>query len=239
MVNKGYNYIWYPLTNFVEVENSKFKFCLSEVLSPYTELNLEAINEVKNNIESMKHQLLEVNPFLRFSEIFYLLLEPNNYKNNKKLKNCIFNILIHFLGELDLYLGQNKKDIIIKEMVKNIEKGAFGKKIRDDFKIFKEYEKVIIADGLYCMYNYLDMLESFKKVFKAIFLDSIIYDRLTSETNIVIYLNYKKTKENKTKVEFIKEMFLPLGLEIDLFWEKHFGVIGVDITMRIGEIAIF
>lgn len=239
MVNKGYNYIWYPLTNFVEVENSKFKFCLSEVLSPYTELNLEAINEVKNNIESMKHQILEVNPFLRFSEIFYLLLEPNNYKNNKKLKNCIFNILIHFLGELDLYLGQNKKDIIIKEMVKNIEKGAFGEKIRDDFKIFKEYEKVIIADGLYCMYNYLDMLESFKKVFKAIFLDSIIYDRLTSETNIVIYLNYKKTKENKTKVEFIKEMFLPLGLEIDLFWEKHFGVIGVDITMRIGEIAIF
>lgn len=239
MVNKGYNYIWYPLTNFVEVENSKFKFCLSEVLSPYTELNLEAINEVKNNIESMKHQVLEVNPFLRFSEIFYLLLEPNNYKNNKKLKNCIFNILIHFLGELDLYLGQNKKDIIIKEMVKNIEKGAFGEKIRDDFKIFKEYEKVIIADGLYCMYNYLDMLESFKKVFKAIFLDSIIYDRLTSETNIVIYLNYKKTKENKTKVEFIKEMFLPLGLEIDLFWEKHFGVIGVDITMRIGEIAIF
>lgn len=169
MVNKGYNYIWYPLTNFVEVENSKFKFCLSEVLSPYTELNLEAINEVKNNIESMKHQVLEVNPFLRFSEIFYLLLEPNNYKNNKKLKNCIFNILIHFLGELDLYLGQNKKDIIIKEMVKNIEKGAFGEKIRDDFKIFKEYEKVIIADGLYCMYNYLDMLESFKKVFKAIF----------------------------------------------------------------------
>lgn len=239
MVNKGYNYIWYPLTNFVEVENSKFKFCLSEVLSPYTELNLEAINEVKNNIESMKHQVLEVNPFLRFSEIFYLLLEPNNYKNNKKLKNCIFNILIHFLGELDLYLGQNKKDIIIKEMVKNIEKGAFGEKIRDDFKIFKEYEKVIIVDGLYCMYNYLDMLESFKKVFKAIFLDSIIYDRLTSETNIVIYLNYKKTKENKTKVEFIKEMFLPLGLEIDLFWEKHFGVIGVDITMRIGEIAIF
>ena len=140
---------------------------------------------------------------------------------------------------MDLYLGQNKKDIIIKEMVKNIEKGAFGEDIKGNFKVFKEYEKVIIADGLYCMYNFLDMLEAFKKVFKAIFSDSIIYDRLTSETNIVIYLNYKKTKENMLKVDFIKEMFLPLGLEVDLFWEKHFGVIGVDITMRIGEIAIF
>ena len=124
-------------------------------------------------------------------------------------------------------------------MVKNIEKGAFGEDIKGNFKVFKEYEKVIIADGLYCMYNFLDMLEAFKKVFKAIFSDSIIYDRLTSETNIVIYLNYKKTKENMLKVDFIKEMFLPLGLEVDLFWEKHFGVIGVDITMRIGEIAIF
>ena len=124
-------------------------------------------------------------------------------------------------------------------MVKNIEKGAFGEDIKGNFKVFKEYEKVIIADGLYCMYNFLDMLEAFKKVFKAIFSDSIIYDRLTSETNIVIYLNYKKTKENMLKVDFIKEMFLPLGLEVDLFWKKHFGVIGVDITMRIGEIAIF
>ena len=140
---------------------------------------------------------------------------------------------------MDLYLGQNKKDIIIKEMVKNIQKGAFGEDIKGNFKVFKEYEKVIIADGLYCMYNFLDMLEAFKKVFKAIFSDSIIYDRLTSETNIVIYLNYKKTKENMLKVDFIKEMFLPLGLEVDLFWKKHFGVIGVDITMRIGEIAIF
>ena len=239
MDNRGYNYIWYPLTNFVEIPSNNFKFCLSEVLSPYTELNLEAMNGVKNNLESMKQQVLEVNPFVRFADIFYLLLDPDKYKNNKKLRDCIFNILIHFLGELDLYLGQNKKDIIIKEMVKNIEKGAFGEDIKGNFKVFKEYEKVIIADGLYCMYNFLDMLEAFKKVFKAIFSDSIISDRLTSETNIVIYLNYKKTKENMLKVDFIKEMFLPLGLEVDLFWEKHFGVIGVDITMRIGEIAIF
>ena len=55
MDNRGYNYIWYPLTNFVEIPSNNFKFCLSEVLSPYTELNLEAMNGVKNNLESMKH----------------------------------------------------------------------------------------------------------------------------------------------------------------------------------------
>ena len=84
MDNKGYNYIWYPLTNFVEIPSNNFKFCLSEILSPYTELNLEAINEVKSNLESMKCQTLEVNPFIRFADIFYLLLDPDKYKYNQK-----------------------------------------------------------------------------------------------------------------------------------------------------------
>ena len=239
MANKGYNYIWYPLTNFIEIPSDEFKFKLSEILSPYIELNLTAITQIKKGIETEETKILEVNPFIRFADIFYILLNPDEYKYNKKLRDSFFNILIHFLGELDLYLGQNKKDIIIKEMVKNIEKGAFGEEVKENFKVFKEYEKVIIADGLYCMYNYLDTLEAFKKVFKEIFPDSIIYDKLTSQTNIVIYLNYKKNKKNQEKVKFIQELFLPLGLDIDLFWEKHFGVIGVDITMRIGEIAIF
>ena len=89
------------------------------------------------------------------------------------------------------------------------------------------------------MYNYLGMIDSFKKAVKQIFKDSLIYDKLTSDTNIVVYLNYPKNIENQTKIKFIKEMFLPLGIEIDLFWEKHFGVLGVDITMQIGEIAVF
>lgn len=239
MENKGYNYIWYPLTNFVEVSNDRFKFNLSEKISPYSELNLESVNKIKSNIETMNYKILNINPFLRFGEIFYLLLNPEEYKYDKKVRDSIFNILIHFLGELDLYLGQNKKDIIIKEIVKTIENGAFGEEIGENFKIFKEYEKVTIAEGIHSMYNHLNLLEVFKQVFKQVFPDSIIYDRLTSQTNIIIYLNYKKSKSNILKINFIKDMFLPLGLKIDLFWEKHFGVIGVDITMQIGEMAIF
>ena len=89
------------------------------------------------------------------------------------------------------------------------------------------------------MYCYLNMIEAFKKSIKKIFKDSIIYDNLSSDTNLVIYLKYMKTEENIKKVEFLKEIFLPIGLELDLFWEYHFGVIGVEITMRIGEIAVF
>lgn len=239
MKDKNYNFIWYPLTNFIELENNSFRYELSEKISPYMELNLETINKIESGIEQKKEHIIDINPFYRFSDIFYILLNPNEYALDKNLRDSLLNILTHFLGELDLYLGQNKKDIIVKEIVKNIKNGVLGEEVRKDFEAFKEYEKTIIADILHCMYNYLGMIDSFKKAVKQIFKDSLIYDKLTSDTNVVVYLNYPKNIENQTKIKFIKEMFLPLGIEIDLFWEKHFGVLGVDITMQIGEIAVF
>ena len=35
MKDKNYNFIWYPLTNFIELENNSFRYELSEKISPY------------------------------------------------------------------------------------------------------------------------------------------------------------------------------------------------------------
>ena len=215
-----YNFLWYPLTSFIEKDNENINFEIAEIISPYIEVNMSNINNIQSEIETTDVKV-EINPFIRFNEIFQIITYPD------------------LLGEMDLYLGQNKKDIIVKEMRKDIENGCFGKDSTKLFKLFKEYEKHIIVDILYDMYCYLNMIEAFKKSIKKIFKDSIIYDNLSSDTNLVIYLNYMKTEENIKKVEFLKEIFLPIGLELDLFWEYHFGVIGVEITMRIGEIAVF
>lgn len=240
MKRHDFNYIWYPLTSFVEKEKENIRYKVAEKISPYIELNTTNMTYLKEEIEKIKDELVvEVNPFIRFNNIFQLLLHPDYEKIDLELRESLTNILLHLLGEIDLYLGQNKKDIIVKQMKKDIEVGAFGKKMKEEFGIFKEYEKHIIVDILYNTYCYLDMLEGFKKAIKMIYKDSIIYDNLASTTNLVIYLNYLENEENLKKVKFLKEMFLPIGLELDLFWEYHFGVIGVDITMRIGEIAVF
>ena len=57
-------------------------------------------------------------------------------------------------------------------------------------KIKKSYFNVYINYDMYC---YLNMIEAFKKSIKKIFKDSIIYDNLSSDTNLVIYLNYMKS----------------------------------------------
>jgi hypothetical protein len=32
---------------------------------------------------------------------------------------------------------------------------------------------------------------------------------------------------------------LPISYETEIFWKHHFGIIGVDESMRIGETAIY
>lgn len=54
MKDKNYNFIWYPLTNFIELENNSFRYELSEKISPYMELNLETINKIESGIEQKK-----------------------------------------------------------------------------------------------------------------------------------------------------------------------------------------
>ncbi|WP_278538974.1 hypothetical protein [Fusobacterium varium] len=239
MIKKDeFNYIWYPLTSFVEKNNENINFEVAEIISPYIEVNMPNLNNIQGEIENNDIKV-EINPFLRFNEVFQIITYPDFAEMEVELKKSLVNILFHLLGEIDLYLGQNKKDIIVKEMRKDIERGCFGEDSKKKFQLFKDYEKHIIVDILYDMYCHLDMITAFKKAIKKIFKDSIIYDNLSSDSNLVIYLNYKGNETNIQKVEFLKEIFLPIRLALDLFWEYHFGVIGVEITMKIGEISVF
>ena len=79
----------------------------------------------------------------------------------------------------------------------------------------------------------------FLRVFKEVFLDSIVYlDRL-KKRNIVLYVNYKKTKENRMKIKLLTELFIPLDYKVRTMWENHVGVIGVEETLKIGEMIVF
>mgnify|MGYP003615772779 CR=1 FL=1 len=165
-------------------------------------------------------------------------LDPNIIEK-KELRDKIFNIIIHILSNIDLQEGLNKRIILNRLIVNDIENGVYGEKLRFFFKELKKKEKLIIAGGLQDKYKYDKELEVFKKIFKKIYPDSIIYDSLDDEERLVLFMNYENTKKNKNKEKVIEMLFLPTGLKTKIFWKKHFGVIGVEETMMIGEIAIY
>ena len=237
MKDHNFSYIWYPLTSFYEHDNTKIKYKLASKISPYFELNEESINRVLSE-DSKETKEVDVNPFIRFNNIFSLINKVEK-EEDSTLRASLNNLLLHYLGKIDLYVGQNIKDIYVKEIIRDIEGNSFGSELSEKFKYFKEYEKHMVADILYEMYKGLSMIDSFKKSVKLIFSDSLIYDQRSSDQNISIFLNYSEIEENIKKIDFLKEMFLPLRMQVDLFWEYHFGIIGFDVTMKIGEISIF
>jgi len=41
------------------------------------------------------------------------------------------------------------------------------------------------------------------------------------------------------RMEMLKKLFLPISYETEIFWKHHFGIIGVDESMKIGKTAIY
>ena len=196
------------------------------------------MEEINYNILINKRQTLEINPYYRFDHILSDFLDPN-IMEKRELREKIFNIIIHILSNIDLQEGLNKRLILSRLIINDIENGVFGEKVNGFFRELNKKEKMIIAGGLQDKYKYDRELEVFKKVFKKIYPDSIIYDSLDDEEKLVLFINYENTKKNKQKEKVVEMLFLPTGLKTKIFWKKHFGVIGVEETMVIGEIAIY
>ena len=239
MSREVYRYIWFLTIIMKKKGYSEEEICfkMSKLISPYFELNDVDLNDFVFS-DKKSEITVEVNPFIRFAGIFELLLDPN-FEDNIEIKESLFNIFMHFNNFIDLQDGLNKSIILSKNIIKEIEQGYYGREEKKLFEEFNEEEKLILAENIQEIYIFNENIESLKKIVKKIFLDSIIYDNIYSETKLIIYINYAKNDKNKKKMKFIKNIFLPFDIELRIFWETHFGLIDVDETMKLGEIAIY
>ena len=236
--NENFQYIWSLLVSNNGFENEKIKFIKSSVISPYFELNLENINDIAVG-KSDEEYLIETNPFFRFDDIFSFLLMPDSDGNNEKLKESLLNIVLHILGNFDLYEGQTKKDFYCKEIVRNMESGSCGEKLKNSFSFLNMKEKLYIAE-VFLEYNEgRNQIRCLKKIVKKFFPESIVYDNKYSDENIVIYLGHKKDAKTREIKGIINELFIPLGLKPKYFYEHHFGVLGIEETLMIDSMAVY
>ena len=232
-----YQYIWFLLYQLTKESQSgeNLKYVLSKNISPYSEMNMEDLNY--NNIAAEKTEV-EINPFYRFTDVVNELLNPD-WTGQKELRAELFNIVFHIMANLDLQEGLNKRVLTSRLIIDSIESGRYGGGICELFKVLNKREKVIVADGIQDKYNYLIEIEVFKKVFKSIYPDSLIYDLPDKEEELVLFINEKKTPENRKKEKLLEKLFLPVGLKCRKTWEYHFGIMGVEETMVLGELLIY
>ena len=158
----------------------------------------------------------------------------------KNFKKNVENNVINYLRELDFISGTTVIDVICEKISKEIKNEVLGKKLKKYFFQLNREEQEYISLLVYNQQiNSVNCMKNFKIGVQYFFYDSIIYNEKQQKNKIIIYINKEKNKLNIGKIKILELLFLELGLNLKVFWKNHFGVVNVDETVKIDEIAVF
>ena len=139
------NYIWNVLLEARKkgVNENNISFVPAVVSSPYMEIASEDINYI--NIDN--NSVVEVNPWFRFYDIFKEFF-PSDNDEDIEVREAIFDIIMHFLGDIDLVSGVTKTYFIKQLLLKDIEDNIFGENIKENISVFDNDELDIVLEGM-------------------------------------------------------------------------------------------
>lgn len=208
----------------------KVRYQQAKVYSPYCEASKNSIKE--------EHDItyLSVNGFYRYSAIMEPLFAKRGV--SEEHKGWLYDIYMHYLTILEWRRGINCQEYEINKVRKELEAGKYGESIAETYELLPREDKYYIAHMLYQQQKTRESIIKFSDVLVAVLNNGIVYKNQNQEKQVLFYINSKENiKENKI-IDMICELFLPLGYELRVFRETHFGVFGEEQTMRIDEIEL-
>ncbi|MFF2484388.1 iron-dependent peroxidase [Paenibacillus sp. NPDC058071] len=230
----GLNYVW-DLTIKAERtgrEKKTMYFVPAKVYSPYMELSLVDLNAVRIERE------IEVNPYYRFYDIFRDMFTPDN-EEYAELRAALFDIMMHFLTDIDRMQGMNRREYYIRFVLKDMEDGLFGEDVRRGLALFDREEREIIAANVLRLYETGEAVYLLKDTMRKLFRRSTIYVNCEEKDELVFYVGQKESPETKARIELVRSIFLPIRFDTEIYWEYHFGIQGYEETMQIDRIALY
>ena len=216
-------------TSFVNYYDNFFEF----------ENKLEKDTKIKNlTMENTPKKESKINSFRGRDSI--VEEKKGNISVLKKFKKNIENNAINYLQELDFVSGTTVIDVICEKISEDIKKGILGISLKKYFLLLNSEEQQYIALLIYNeKINNVNCMKNFRLGIKYFFIDSLIYRQRSEKNKIIVYINKPKNRSNIAKIKTLELLCLELGMELKVFWENHFGVVNVDETAKIDEIAVF
>lgn len=234
------NFIWDIVLQAAKdnFESEKIFFKSAESFSPYYEHSFSNINQ--KNVENPE---VEINPLYRFSPIFEYLLHPDVknliFRNQKQFIEFFFDYLTHILAEVDLCHGITQREIYIRQIRRELLRGDFGEIVKSGMNELSRKKQISVADELLKVFETGSSVKSFCNIMKQIFEGCFIYQNNFHPQKIYVYIGQERDESLQKKWQMIRETFLPIDIEVRIFWSEHFGILGVDATMLSDKIAIF
>jgi len=214
---------WWLVMAFIWENYAYFKrYIVGEKISPYME------------VFSDNESVISVNPLIRFSEL-YCMLESVDCSNLKM--DSFQNVLFHYLVSLDLLKGFDQRQIGIDYLRQEIQNGYWGALAENNWKQLNEKHQEVLLHSLYMkLINDSPDDYFFMTVQRLFSVVSLIYEK--SANQYYLYIGERKTEYNQILINFVIGFFWSIQKDIEIVWEKHYGIIGSDNTMKISEILI-
>lgn len=211
----------------------ELRFINSQSPSPYTESSFDFLNS-----DTVEDREIEINPLYRFAmqlgEIF--LPDVVGYEN---VRAMFLDVMLHYIAIWDLRSGGDKKELRAMYILKEVQEGRFLKSIREtllDLE-FNKAKRIIFC--LLDLYKCKDYITIFSKALKELYPKANLYIHSENLRKLILFTGVDKTKKDMERIEMLKELFLPISYETDIFWKYHFGIVGVKESMKIGKMALY
>lgn len=200
--------------------------------SPGLELSFEDLNQ--NTIPST----VEVNPYYRFVTVFKDYFAAD-YNEDIEIRHELFNLMMHYLAELDTHMGMTKREYELAFVVEDIERGLYGGGISDGFQLFTPLEKKIVAEQLLRLHELSERVYLFQETVKKLYAKAVVYGHLTDQDGLMVHVCVEESAAHRTKIQTLACLFLPIHDEVAIYWIHLFGIMGVDGAMKQEEIVMY
>ena len=183
---------------------------------------------------------ISVNPVLRFWHIFQYLYRNLDKENNEALSQAhnVENVLFHYLAMLDRKSGVHLSSLSERQLHNELLDGCFGQTAERLYSGLSDMDKrgLLIFLGRHQKMQGRDCI--FFEALATFFKNSKVYYH-TPEKKYLICVPFCSSEYNKNVMDLLMILFWPLGVDNDIFWDSHFGIIGRDDTMKIDSFVIY
>ena len=213
-------------------------FAQAEEYSPFYEQSFPCINE-----RSVETNVIGLNLLYRFADIFQEILAPETLGlgEGEYAQFCRYltDAALHTILYTDLRHGLTRRELYIHKILEELRDGTFWKGTMADFGMIGRAEQGRFAALVLRQMETGSSLQIFRKGILVLYPDAMLYQIKKEPKKLLLYIRYPKTEEREHQLRFVQDMFLPIGFELRVFWQYHFGIIGAEGTMKLDKMALY
>lgn len=226
-------YLWEALlcARMAQIPEQTVRFAHARHGSAYMELALPCLNQ------TWLEDVVEVNTYYRFYPIFKDMFPPEQAEF-PALRDSLTSLALHMIAQNDVMKGMTRDDYYKKLLTAEVMEGGFGELAREVFGDMDRKEQEKLLSGWLNCFRVGSALQIFLDMVHGLVDDNIVYLSNDCPDEILLYTGLKQERKLEQRIRFLVDTFLDIRFHVEVFYEHHFGIIGIEETMRTDETAI-